>query len=226
MQERTLSLIGKERYNNLARSRVLVVGIGGVGGYATEMLVRAGVGSITIIDGDKVDETNINRQIIALRSTVGRDKVDVMRERIADINPDCTVHAICDRVTADNIGDILSTHYDYIIDAIDSVGDKVALITEAKNRNMNIVSAMGAGGKYRNVSFNIADIYSTKYDKLARKMRRLIKDAGITSLDVCYSESESVVCDGVIGSISYAPSLAGITIAQHVICRLMESNND
>lgn len=225
MQERTLTLIGQEKCDLLRACKVLVVGVGGVGGYVVEMLTRAGIGNITIIDGDKVDVTNINRQIIALHSTVGLNKVDVMLRRMKDINPDVNVNALCLRVNAENVADIVSADYDYVIDAIDSVNDKLALITEAKRKGCNIISAMGAGNRYKYSEFKIADIFSTKYDKLARKMRGLLKKNNITSLDVCYTESESEKVDGVIGSISYMPSLAGITIAMYVVNKLLEKHN-
>lgn len=222
MHRRTISLIGEERHNKIAESRVAVIGIGGVGGYAVEMLVRSGVRDITVVDGDKVDVSNLNRQIIALSSNVGRYKVDVAKERISDIDPAIKVTSIAERITSDNIENILGDGYDYIIDAIDSVNDKVALIKFAKDNGYNIISAMGAGNRYKETAFVIADIYKTKYDPLAKKMRGILRKEGIKSLEVCYSETPPEKVDGVIGSISYMPALCGITIAAHVIRKLME----
>lgn len=222
MQRRTVSLIGEDRYRKLVESRVAVVGIGGVGGYVVEMLARSAVGKITIVDGDKVDVSNLNRQIIALSSNVGRYKVDVMKERISDINPDIDVTAIAERITSDNVGFILSDSYDYVIDAIDSVKDKVALIKFAKDKGYKIISSMGAGNRYKESVFSVVDIYKTKYDPLAKKMRGILRKEGIESLEVCYSETPSEQVEGVIGSISYTPALCGITIASHVIRQLME----
>ena len=222
MQERTVKLIGEERFNRLKNSKVLVVGVGGVGGYVVEMLARAGVGNITVIDGDKVDVTNINRQIIALNSTIGMNKVDVIKSRVIDINKSCNIIAICDRINSGNVSEILGENYDYVIDCIDSVPDKVALIKEAITEGKKIISCMGAGNRYNNIDFTITDIYKTRYDKLARKMRQLLKKEGVKKLDVCYSESNTEKVEGVIGSISYGPPLAGVKIAQYVLLQLME----
>ena len=134
MHRRTIALIGEERYKKIAASKVAVIGVGGVGGYVAEMIARCGVGDITLVDGDAVDISNLNRQIIALVSSVGRSKVDVAKERIADINPNIKVTAVAERISEENIEYILSGKYDYIIDAIDSVKDKVALIKFAKSK--------------------------------------------------------------------------------------------
>ncbi len=222
MHRRTIALIGEERYKKIAASKVAVIGVGGVGGYVAEMIARCGVGDITLVDGDAVDISNLNRQIIALVSSVGRSKVDVAKERIADINPNIKVTAVAERISEENIEYILSGKYDYIIDAIDSVNDKVALIKFAKSKNFNIISSMGAGNRYKDCVYAVADIYNTKYDPLAKKMRGLMRKEGIEELEVCYSETPAEpIVGGFIGSISYTPAMCGITIAAHVIRRII-----
>ena len=161
--DRSVKLIGEDGLQRLFASRVLIIGVGGVGGYAVETLARSGVGVIGIMDGDDVDVTNINRQIIALDSTVGEAKVHAFFKRIADINPNCKVIARKERFSKNNC-DILDMGWDYIIDAIDSFEDKVDLIDIAKSKGLNIVSAMGAGNRTAVCDFEICDVYKTSYD--------------------------------------------------------------
>lgn len=220
---RTELLIGKVPVAALTKSRVLVIGVGGVGGYAVEMLARSGVGAITICDGDRVDITNINRQIIALSSTIGKYKCDVFRDRIADINPECAVTVINDRYSASNSESILSDSYDYVIDAIDSVADKLHLISEAHRLNINIISAMGAGNRYIPSDFAVSDIFSTSYDPLSKKMRKLLREHGISKHTVVYTQSEATPCEGAVGSISYMPALAGVKLGAYVINELIKN---
>ena len=222
---RTELLFGKEAMRKLASSRVAVFGTGGVGGYAVEALARSGVGAIDLIDGDKVCVTNINRQIIASLSTVGKYKVDVCAERIADINPDC-------KVTAHKIFYLPETEfdfsvYDYIIDAIDTVAGKIAIAENAEKCGVPVISCMGAGNKLDPTAFEVTDIYKTSVCPLAKVMRRELRRRGIRSLKVVYSKEEPVtppICCGetqnkrtVPASNSFVPSVAGLIMAGEAI---------
>lgn len=220
MWSRIKRLIGDEGLEKLVSKKVLVVGVGGVGGYVVEMLARSGVGTIGIMDFDTVDISNINRQIIALNSNVGERKTDVAKARILDINPHCEVTAVNARFNADS-ADILDKGWDYVVDAIDSFDDKVALICLAKAKNLNIVSAAGAGNRVKPCAFEIADVYKTSYDALAKKLRKTLRDKGISSLDVCYTKEPPVCSAEGVGSMSYVVAECGIKIAGFVIDRLL-----
>jgi len=221
--DRTKLLIGDSNLQKLQNSNILVVGVGGVGGYALEVLTRSGVGNFTIVDGDKVDITNINRQIIATHSTIGRAKVDVFKERMLDINPNINVRALNIRFNQDSVNMIFDRHYDYVIDAIDSVKDKLLLIATAKDKNLNIISAMGAGNKIEMTDFEIVDIFKTQNDKLAKKMRKLLKDNGIKKLDTVTNNAIPLQIEGnTIGSIAYMPPLAGIKLGGYVVQQLIK----
>ena len=179
MWSRITRLIGQDGLEKLIGKSVLIVGIGGVGGYVAEMLARCGIGRVGIMDFDVVDISNINRQIIALNSNIGECKTDVMKARILDINPDCEVVAINSRFNADS-ATVLDGGWNYVVDAIDSFEDKVVLICLAKERGLNIVSAMGAGNRIKPCTFEITDIYKTSYDALAKKLRKTLREKGIT----------------------------------------------
>lgn len=223
--DRTKLLIGEENLKKLENSNVLVVGVGGVGGYALEVIARSGVGNLTIVDGDAVDITNINRQIIALNSTIGKTKVELFSERINDINPNVKLRSLPVRFNQSTVDLIFDREYDYVIDCIDSVPDKLLLIKTAKEKNIKIISAMGAGNRLRLADFQVIDIFKTKNDKLAKKMRKLLKDNNITSLDVVCTEVLPEKLEGTtIGSIAYMPPLAGIKLGGYVINKLLEKN--
>lgn len=225
---RSQILLGEEGLKKLSLSRVALFGVGGVGGYCAEALARAGVGAIDLIDNDRVSETNINRQIIALRSTVGRYKTEVMKERIADINPEC-------RVTCHNIfflsscGDMPDfSQFDYVIDAIDTVSGKIEIIARAKSAGVPVISCMGAGNKLDPTAFEVADIAKTSVCPLAKVMRRELKKRDISGVKVVYSkeeprpaldEAEESKASGraVSGSVSFVPSVAGLIAAGEVI---------
>ena len=215
---RTEMMLGAEAVSRLNSARVAVFGVGGVGGYAVEALARAGVGEIHLFDSDTVSVTNINRQIIALHSTVGRLKTEVMRERIADINPNATV--VCHSIfygedTKDTVD--LSV-YDYIIDAIDTVRSKVLLIERAKGAGVPIISSMGAGNKLDPTRFEVADISKTSVCPLARVIRTELKKRGITSLKTVYSKEPPYLSgERIPASISFVPSVVGLIIAGEVI---------
>ncbi len=215
---RTENLIGKENVEKIKNSKVAVFGIGGVGSFSAEALARCGVGEIMLIDSDVVSESNINRQLIALHSTVGKYKVDVMKDRILDINPDCRV--IAEKVFYDKDSSLNLEGYDYIIDAIDTVTSKLILIENAKKQGIPIISSMGTGNKLCPEMFEISDIYKTTVCPLARVMRRELKSRGIDKLKVLYSKEEpkNVSEDKrTPASISFVPSVAGLMIAGEVI---------
>jgi tRNA A37 threonylcarbamoyladenosine dehydratase len=229
---RTGMLIGEEAITKLARSRVAVFGIGGVGGYVTEALARSGVGALDLIDHDTVAESNLNRQIIALRSTVGRYKVDVMAERIADITETCVIRKYNTFYLPETEEQFDFSQYDYVVDAIDTVTGKLSLIMRAQAVGTPIICAMGAGNKMDPSGFRVADIYETSGCPLARVMRRECKARGIKKLKVVYSEEKPLQPIGIVsekeeeaqhgrrstpGSIAFVPAAAGLVIAGEVI---------
>lgn len=239
---RTQLIFGKEAMDKLKGARVAVFGIGGVGGYTVEALARSGVGAIDIIDDDKVCLTNINRQIIATRKTVGKYKVDVAKERIEDINPDCKVTAFKTFYMPETADQFDFTQYDYVVDAIDTVTGKIALIENAKKAGTPIISSMGAGNKVDPTAFEVTDIYKTSVCPLAKVMRYELKRRGIKKLKVVYSKEKPIppiddmaiscrqhcICPPgtarkctqrrqVPGSTAFVPSVAGLIIAGEVI---------
>ncbi|MCI7450832.1 MAG: tRNA threonylcarbamoyladenosine dehydratase, partial [Blautia sp.] len=189
---RTELLLGKEAMNKLENSRVAVFGIGGVGGYVCEALVRSGVGSFDLIDDDKVCLTNLNRQIIATRKTVGQYKTEVMRDRILEINPKADVRIHQCFYLPENASDFDFSEYDYVVDAVDTVTAKIELIMRAKESGTPIISSMGAGNKLDASAFRVADIYKTKVCPLAKVMRRELKKRGVKKLKVVYSEEQPI----------------------------------
>ncbi|MBO4323109.1 MAG: tRNA threonylcarbamoyladenosine dehydratase, partial [Clostridia bacterium] len=223
---RTERLIGEGSLLKLNNSRVAVFGIGGVGGYVAEALARSGVGALDLIDGDEVALSNINRQIIALSSTVGKNKADVMADRIAEINPDAKVKAYNLYYTEETQGEFDFSSYDYIVDAIDMVKSKILLAVNAEKCGAKIISAMGAGNKLDPTAFKVADIYQTKVCPLAKVMRKELKSRGISRLKVVYSEEEPIKVgeaeEGSVkrqtpGSIAFVPSVVGLIIAGEVV---------
>ena len=216
--ERTSRIIGEEGIDRLQRCRVLVFGVGGVGSYVCEGLARAGVGALTLVDKDVVDITNINRQIPALHSTVGRSKVGVMAERIRDIDPGCDVDTREIFFLPDKTDDIDFATYDYVVDAVDTVTAKIYIIERAKQADVPVISAMGTGNKLDGGAFRIADIEDTKVCPLAKVMRRELRKREISNVKVLYSEEEP---HGVGGSISFVPSVAGLLIAGEVVRDLL-----
>lgn len=222
---RTAGLVGDAAVRKLNRSSVAVFGVGGVGGYVVEALVRSGVGRVDIYDNDTVAESNINRQIIATSSTVGQNKVDVMKKRALDINPDVTVNAYKMFFMPDNSDDIDFSRYDYVVDAIDTVTAKIEIIVKAKENNVPVISAMGAGNKLHPEMFEIADIYKTSVCPLAKVMRRELKARKIKKLKVVYSKELPVVKERVPASIAFVPGVAGMIIAGEVV-RDLVCNND
>lgn len=239
---RTELLFGKEAMERLAAARVAVFGIGGVGGYVCEALVRSGVGAFDLIDDDRVCLTNLNRQIIATRKTVGRLKTEVMKERILEINPHADVREHTCFFLPEMAEEFSFEEYDYVVDAVDTVSAKLALVTKCAQTGTPIISCMGAGNKLDASAFRVADIYQTRVDPLARVMRRELKKRGIRKLKVVYSEEQPIrpiedmaiscrahcICPpgtkrhctdrrDIPGSTAFVPSVAGLILAGEVI---------
>lgn len=239
---RTELLLGKEAMERLAHARVAVFGIGGVGGYVCEALVRSGVGAFDLVDDDKVCLTNLNRQIIATRKTVGQYKVDVMKERMLEINPEVSVRTHKCFFLPENASAFPFEEYDYVVDAVDTVTAKIALVMRAQEEHVPIISSMGAGNKLDASRFQVADIYKTKVCPLAKVMRRELKKRGVKKLKVVYSEEQplqplddmSISCRSncicppgakhkcterraIPGSVAFVPSAAGLILAGEVV---------
>lgn len=229
---RTELIFGREAMEKLSKSRVAVFGIGGVGGYTVEALARSGIGTLDLIDNDTVCVTNLNRQIIALQSTIGMYKVDAAKERILDINPDCKVNVYKTFFMPDTASLFDFSEYDYVVDAIDTVTGKIEIIMQAKAAGVPVISSMGAGNKTDPTAFEVADIYKTSVCPLARVMRHEMKKRNVKSLKVVYSKEQSVKPVGdfdeirsetssqrrsLPGSNAFVPSVAGLIIAGEVI---------
>ena len=214
---RTEMMLGSEAVNRLKTSHVAVFGVGGVGGFVTEALARAGVGKLTLIDSDRVSVSNINRQIIALNSTVGMYKTEAMRARILDINPECQVEVINEFYSEENPIELDS--FDYVADCIDSVKSKIHLIKSAKECGAEVISSMGAGNKLDPTRFTVADISKTHTDPLAKVMRTELRKLGINHLKVVFSDEPPINPTGqrTPGSVSFVPSVVGLIIGGEII---------
>ncbi len=237
--DRTRMLIGDDGMETLHNAHVFIAGIGGVGSFTAEALARAGVGTLTLLDNDTVDITNLNRQIHATQKTVGRPKVEVMAERIRDINPEIRVNTVNAFLLDDNTEAVLGeADYDYIIDAVDTVTAKLSLILYARARNIPVISSMGTANKLDATKFEVVDISKTHTCPLARVMRKELRDRGILSgVEVLYSTAQPVRISAQPGeenverkkpvpaSISYVPSVAGLLLAGHVIQKLLTANS-
>lgn len=224
--ERTSMLLGREAIAVLSKSSVIIFGIGGVGSFAAEAVARAGIGSITLVDNDTVSLTNLNRQLIALNSTLGRNKTDVMAERIKDINPLCNVNCINEFVLYDNIDSILSQKYSYCIDAVDTVTAKLAIIMKCRSLDIPVISSMGTGNKLNPQLLEITDIFKTSVCPLAKVMRKELRSRGVDRLKVCFSKEVPITPLATLentgkrqtpGSVSFVPSVAGLMIGGEVI---------
>ena len=223
--ERTISMIGEEAFNKLATAKVLVFGVGGVGGYVCEALARAGVGQIDICDNDVVSESNINRQIIATYDTIGQAKTDVMERRILSVNRDCKVNKYECFYLPDTLGAerFDFSKYDYVVDAIDTVAAKIDIIARCKEAGTPVISSMGTGNKLDPTRFEIADIEKTSVCPLAKVIRKAMRDRGIKGVKVLYSKEEPVKTGSrTPGSISFVPSAAGLIIGGEVIKDLIK----
>lgn len=225
---RTKILLGDEAIERLECARVAVFGVGGVGGYVVEALARSGVGAIDVIDNDTVSLTNLNRQIIALESTVGRDKVDVVKERILEINPKCKVTAHNCFYLPETEGNFDFSQYSYVVDAVDTVTAKISIVMKAKEAGVPVISSMGAGNKLNPTAFEVADIYKTSVCPLAKVMRHEMKKRGVKKLKVVYSKEVPIKPAGdyveencskraIPGSVAFVPSVVGLIIAAEVV---------
>jgi len=223
--ERTEILIGKENIEKLKNSHVAIFGIGGVGSFVAEALIRAGVGTITLIDGDIVTESNINRQLIATTKTINIPKVYIIEERAKDINTEIQINTIYDFYTPENKEKFFNNQYDYVVDAIDSVSDKVDLIKTCYDRKIPIISSMGTANKLNPTMFEISDIYKTSVCPLAKVMRKKLKELNVEKLKVLYSKElpvKPIGTDVKLGSISFVPSTAGLIIASEVVSDIIK----
>jgi tRNA A37 threonylcarbamoyladenosine dehydratase len=233
-QERTELLVGEKGLAKLAKAHVIVVGLGGVGAYVAEHLVRAGLGKITIVDGDTVQPSNRNRQLLALKSTEGKAKTELMKERLLDINPDVKINTIQEYIHKERLDNLIAQEYDYVVDAIDTLTPKVFLIHQAIKSGHKLISSMGAGGKTDPAKVQIADISKTYNDKLARYLRKRIHRFGIyNGFQVVFSSElanpeSSIPVEGetnkktTVGTISYMPAVFGIFMASVVLRDLLE----
>lgn len=230
---RTAMLIGEENLNKLKNARVLVLGLGGVGSYIVEALARAGVGALTLVDGDTVSLSNINRQLFALHSTVGMLKTEAARQRVSDIAPDCRVEVFPEFITADNIDRLFAEDFDFCADAIDDTWAKTAAAVKCKEKNIPLIAAMGTGCKTSSLNFRITDIGKTEYCPLCRTMRKKYREAGLDKVTVVYSpdppvkpgeEFSFLAENGRIppSSISFVPSRAGLLMAEYVVHELCD----
>ena len=223
--QRTEILIGKENLEKLKQCRVAIFGIGGVGSYVAEGLVRAGVYKFILIDNDKIDITNINRQIHATHKTIGEYKVEEMKKRMQEINPNAEIKIIKEFVTENNIEEILNEKIDYIIDAIDTVKSKLEIIKKAKQKNIPIISSMGTANKLDPTKLEITDIYKTSICPLAKVIRKKLRQLEINDLKIVYSTEKPLQIaeqKSNLGSISYVPSVAGLIIASEVVKDIIE----
>ena len=229
---RTAMLLGEEAVDKLNNSHVIIFGLGGVGSYTAEALSRVGVGKMTLVDGDKISLSNINRQLYALHSTVGKYKTEVARERISDINPDCEINIITDFVTKENISSFFTEKYDFCIDAIDDTAAKTAIAVKCEETKIPLIASMGTGAKMSGEFFKITDISKTEYCPLCRVMRRKYKDAGLKKVTVLYSPELPVSPKYIPenedekrlppSSISFIPSQAGLRIAEYTVKELIK----
>ena len=239
-------MVGEDGIEKLRNSRVIVFGVGGVGSYTVEALARSGVGQITMVDFDEISESNINRQLHSLRSTIGKSKIDVMKDRILDINPDCKVELV-KRLVYDDIDEVLGNNkYDFVVDAIDVIGSKINLIEYCVKNNINIISSMGFGNKMHPEMVEIAKIKNTSVCPMARTIRSILKKKGITNVPVAFSkeipvqpnkselfkeemptefrENNKIPRKTTPGSNSFVPGTAGLVLASYVVRKLLEWN--
>ena len=225
---REIALLGTTNFEKLRRAHVAVFGIGGVGSYAAEALVRAGVGRLTFVDGDAVAPSNLNRQLIALRSTLGKNKAQAMRERALDIAPDCDVRAVPAFFTAENAAEFPFSSYDFVADCIDSVKDKAELLCAARAAGVPVVSSMGAGNKLDPAAFRVTPLEQTREDPLARRMRQELRRRGVTGVLAVWSAEPPRPFDPAcaaegerrVGSLSFVPSAAGLVLAGAIVRRI------
>ncbi|MBP3461405.1 MAG: ThiF family adenylyltransferase [Bacilli bacterium] len=219
MLDRLELLIGKDNIETIKKTKVLLIGVGGVGGYALESLVRSGIENITIVDFDKIDKTNLNRQIISLNSNIGEYKVDVCKKRVKDINPNCNIKIIKEKITKENFDILNIENYDYVIDACDSIEVKKEIIRRCIKNKIKFISSMGTGYKLDPSKLEIIDIRKTSYDPIAKIIRKMVKEEKIKGkvMVVCSKEENIKINSKVIASNSFVPATAGLLCTSYVI---------
>ena len=216
-------LVGQDTLKQLKECKVIVFGVGGVGGWLCEMLVRCGIGELTVVDFDKVDETNINRQLIALSTTIGQTKVDLIKQRMQDINPEIKISALNKRLTNDNVKDFNCENYNFVVDCIDDLSAKFALIKYCYDNNIDIICAMGAGNRYASPHYEVVDIYKTSYDAIAKKLRKFCRDNDIKHLPVVATNAQPINTNSkTIGSVVYHPVASACALCSYIINKFME----
>ena len=224
MFDRTIKLIGEENFNNISNKTVAVVGIGGVGGYAVEGLIRSGISSIIIVDYDTIDISNLNRQIISDQKHLGFFKVDEMERRILNINPNAKITKVYDKLTPDNLSLLFQYKFDYLIDACDTIIVKQELIKRCLEKNIKIISCMGTGNKLNPSLLEVTDISKTSYDPIAKRIRKYLKDNHINKkIPVVYSKEQNPKFEGTIPSMVFVPATAGLLCANYVIIDIIKN---
>lgn len=224
---RLFPLLNEEEITKLNRTNIAVFGLGGVGGYALEALARTGVGSLYLIDGDVIEPSNINRQVLALNSTIGMPKTEIAKERVKDINPLCNVKTVCQMVKPDIEGHValsLLDEVDAIVDATDDISLKVALAREAEARNILIISAGGTGNRLNAFNFEITDIYKTRDCPLCRSLRARLKKANVKNLPIIYSKNQPLFKSSIVSSVAWCPSVAGLLMAGYIIQKILRKH--
>ena len=225
--QRTELVIGKDNLDLICKSNICICGVGGVGSYVLEALARMGIGRITIIDNDNVDMTNINRQLIATTQNVGKSKVEEAKKRVASINPAIQVIAVQDFIDERNVESYITKDYDYVIDCIDSVDSKIAIIRTCKNNNVKIISSMGTANRIEPLKLRVADISKTEMCPLAKIVRKKLRQEGIRNVKVVFSREEAIKpSEGKLGSVSFVPGAAGLIIASEVIRDIMNKEDE
>ncbi len=220
---RTIKLIGQDNLIKIQGAKILVFGLGGVGGSLCEALVRSGIKKIALVDDDVVEATNLNRQLVATEKSIGESKVDAMEIRLKEINSHVEVLKLCKRVTAENVEEFNLYDYDFIADAIDTVSAKVALAQICYNNNYNLISAMGAGNRIDPTKFKVDDLFNTSYDPLSKVMRKELKKRGVKRLKVVYSTEQPMkISSSTPGSMSFVPPVCGMVMASYIIRSLIE----
>lgn len=226
MFERTIKLIGEDKFNEINNKTVAVIGIGGVGGYAVEGLIRSGISSIIIADYDTIDISNFNRQIISNQNSIGKFKVDEMEKRILSINPNCKIIKLYDKLSLDNIDNLFKYSFDYLIDACDTILVKQELIKICLDNKIKIISCMGTGNKLNPSMLEITDISKTSYDPIAKRIRKFLKDNNIKDkVKVVYSKEQNKKFEGSIPSMIFVPATAGLLCSNYVISDMIKQDN-
>ena len=223
MFSRSLSLLGEENFKKLQDAKICVVGVGGVGGAVCEVLARTGAQNLTLVDGDVISVSNLNRQIFTTQENIGKPKVEEMKKRILAINPNAKVQTIFQFLSHENVSETLTEKYDYIIDAIDDINAKIWLVKLAKSKNINIVSALGAGNRSGLPTFEITDVYKTSYDPLAKVFRKKLREENVECLDVCVSKTQVDKKLSPPASVMWQPLVSGAVIASFVINKICKN---